>query len=164
MSGGIPGPKADLRSAVALVVCLAACFAAAWIGSRFTLPSIPGYYAALQKPSWTPPNWAFAPVWSALYLLMAIAVWLVWCRAGWTWAVGLFVIQLFFNLIWSAIFFAMQLPGWAFLDILLLIVALFATIVAFARIWVTAACLLLPYLFWVAYAAAVNFAIWQMNA
>ena len=138
-------------------------FLVAWFGSQFQ----PGdWYAGLNKPSWTPPPWVFAPVWSVLYLSMAIAAWLVWVRRGLPGtklALRLFVAQLALNALWSWIFFGLQQPGWAAIEIAILWVAIAMTVAAFAKVRVLAAILLVPYLLWVSYAVSLNLGIWRMN-
>lgn len=149
-----------------LAALLVVCFTAAGIGSALTTPSVGGWYATLAKPSWTPPDWVFAPVWSILYALMAIAAWLVWRKTGLSGArlaMTLFALQLGLNVVWSGLFFALQSPGAALLDVVLLWLAILATLVAFWRHSRLAAWLLTPYLVWVTYAAGLNFAIWWMN-
>ena len=148
---------------IALILFLAACLAVGGLGSFATLPEIPAWYANLKKPSWTPPNWLFGPVWTTLYAAMAVAAWLVWKRAGWHGALTLFAIQLALNLAWSFIFFKFHRPGWAFLEILLLWIAIAATMISFAPISKLSAALLAPYLVWVTYAAALNFSVWRLN-
>lgn len=155
------------RQAIGLAVSIAVCFAAAGIGSLLTTPSIDGWYAALMKPSWTPPNWVFGPVWSALYLCMAIAAWLVWRRAGFPGAglaLALFAVQLVLNVAWSAIFFWAHRPGLAFAEIAFLWLTILATTLAFRPLSRAAAWLMSPYLLWVAYAATLNYGIWRLNA
>lgn len=156
-----------LQQTLGLVVSMAVCFGAAGIGSMLTTPSIGGWYATLAKPAWSPPNWVFGPVWSLLYLAMAIAAWLVWRRIGFpraASALNLFAIQLVLNVCWSAIFFGAHRPGMAFAEILLLWLAILATTVAFRSFSRAAAWLMAPYLLWVAFAAALNFSIWRLNA
>ena len=156
-----------LRQTIGLAVSLAVCFGAAGFGSMLTTPSIGQWYATLAKPAWTPPNWVFGPVWSLLYLAMAVAAWLVWRRVGFphaSSALNLFAVQLVLNICWSAIFFGAHRPGLAFAEILLLWLAILATMVAFRPLSRAAAWLLVPYLFWVAYAAVLNFSIWRLNA
>jgi len=115
---------------------------------------------------WNPPNWVFAPVWSALYLMMAVAAWLVWRRAGFggaSAALGLFAAQLIFNVAWSWLFFGLRSPGLAFGGIVVLWVAIVATIVSFARTTAAAAWIMTPYLAWVTFASTLNLAIWRLN-
>jgi tryptophan-rich sensory protein len=163
MQNIVTANKSDLTG---LVVSILICFAVAGLGSLATNPEIPNWYQTIRKPAWTPPNWLFGPVWTLLYLAMAVAVWLVWKRAGWEangGALWLFVIQLALNLAWSFIFFKFHNPAWAFVDIVFLWLAILVTIVRFAGISSAAALLLVPYLIWVTYAASLNFAIWRMN-
>ena len=132
-----------------------------------TAPQIDGWYADLAKPSWTPPGQVFGPVWSILYASMAVAAWLVWRQSGWAGARGplaLFAGQLGLNVAWSWLFFGLQSPGLACLDILLLLAAILATLIAFWRRSIAAGALLLPYFVWVGFATALNLAIWRMNA
>jgi tryptophan-rich sensory protein len=137
---------------------------AGWIGSRF----MPGeWYAALAKPSWNPPSYVFAPVWTILYVLMGITAWLVWRRFGFSGApvsLGLFLFQLVLNGLWSYLFFGLHDLGLAFLDIVALWLAILATTIAFWRISVPAGALLLPYLAWVSFASALNLQLWRLNA
>jgi len=155
------------RQAIALAVSLGVCLGAAGIGSILTTPSLHPWYATLRKPPWTPPNWLFGPVWTALYLGMAVAAWLVWRQAGFSPArlpLTLFALQLVLNVAWSGIFFGLRLPGAAFLEVVLLWLFILSTATAFWPVSRTASWLLVPYLTWVTYAAALNAAIWRMNA
>ncbi len=149
-----------------LAVAVGVCFAAAGVGGRFTASSVGDWYAQLKKPSWTPPNWVFGPVWTALYLAMAVAAWLVWRRVGFGqagWALGLFGVQLALNVLWSALFFGLRSPGAAFADIVALWQAIAATTIFFWRAVPLAGWLMLPYWLWVSFAAVLNLAVWQMN-
>ena len=146
-----------------LALFFVACFAVAGLGSLATNPEIPTWYAKLKKPSWTPPNWLFGPVWSVLYAAMAIAGWMVWKREGWRVALTFFAAQLALNLAWSFVFFKFHNTGLAFAEIVLLWVAILATAISFAPISKVAAALFVPYLIWVTYAAALNFSIWRLN-
>jgi translocator protein len=124
------------------------------------------FYGSLMQPAWAPPARVFGPVWTVLYILMAVAAWLVWRERGWArarGALGLFVVQLALNALWSWLFFAWHRGGWAFADIVALLIALVATVVAFARIRKAAAWLLAPYLAWVSFAAVLNYSVWRMN-
>ena len=124
------------------------------------------FYRELVRPAWAPPGWLFGPVWSVLYALMGIAAWLVWRARGFAGAriaLWLFVAQLAANALWSFLFFAWRLGALAFADILLLWVLIIATLVAFWRTSNAAGLLLLPYLAWVSFAVALNFATWQLN-
>jgi translocator protein len=142
---------------------IAVSFVAAAVGSRFE----PGaWYAALNKPPWTPPSWLFGPVWTVLYATMGVAAWLVWERAGFRGArvaLALFGAQLVLNAAWSWLFFGLQRPGLAAAGILVLLAAIVATCVAFWRVRPAAGLLLLPYSGWVGFAAALNLAIWWLN-
>lgn len=146
---------------------IALCEAAGIIGSLFVVPALSGWYATLIKPPFAPPNWLFGPVWIILYLLMGIAVFLVW-RKGPSHkevrhALGRFALQLALNTLWPIIFFGVGSLGGAFFDIFLLWFVIVATIIAFSRISQTAAWLLAPYLVWVSYALILNFMLWNLN-
>lgn len=151
------------KSVIGLVGWLMVSFAAAWIGSRY----MPGeWYASLAKPSWNPPNAIFAPVWSVLYVLMGVAAWLVWRQAGLNGAgaaLGLFVVQLILNALWSYLFFGMHRLDLAFFDIVILWVAILAVVVLFWRVYWGAGALMLPYLAWVGFASFLNVVLWRMN-
>jgi translocator protein len=154
------------RQIVTLVVSVAACLGAGFVGSRFSIGSVHTWYPTLSKPTWTPPAWVFAPVWTALYCMMGIAAGLVWSRAGWAVArvsLILFAIQLVLNVTWSAIFFGLHQPGWAFAEIVLLWAAIAATAGEFWRVSKAAGWLMIPYLAWVTFASALNFAVWRLN-
>ncbi len=149
-----------------LVIFVVVCLGAGGLGAIATTPEIEGWYKTLVKPSWNPPDYVFGPVWTTLYVLMAIAAWLVWRPAGFTAAAApltLFAAQLALNIAWSWIFFGMHQPGWGFLEVVVLWLAIVATTVAFFRHSKIAAWLMTPYLAWVSFAAALNFAIWRMN-
>jgi translocator protein len=169
-AGGASGPAAGgaaARSFVSVIVLagwVALCWSAALPGAVF----MPGeWYASLQKPSWTPPNWIFGPVWTALYTIMGVAAWVVWKRGGFARqgkALSLFLVQLLFNALWSPLFFGMHSPGLAMADLLLLWLVLAATLAAFWKARPVAGALLVPYLAWVSFAGALNFALWRLNA
>jgi len=155
------------RDRIALAAFILVCFGAAAIGSWFTTPSLESWYVNLRKPAWNPPNWVFAPVWSVLYLAMAVAAWLVWRRAGFGGApvaLGLFGVQLILNVSWSWLFFGLHNPPLAFAGIVALWVAIAATTIAFARINTLAAWIMTPYLAWVTFAAGLNLTIWRLNS
>lgn len=154
------------HQAVALIVFLALCFGAAALGGAATYPRIEDWYTDLAKPPWTPPGWLFGPVWTALYTCMAVAAWIVWRQKGTAAAqvpLIVFGIQLALNVAWSWLFFGLQSPGLAVIDIFLLLAAIIATLIAFWRRSVIAGALLVPYLGWVGFASALNVAIWWMN-
>lgn len=138
------------------------------LGGLFTAPEIHGWFLHLNKPSWNPPNWLFAPVWTILYLLMGIGFYLVWKTKADTdtkqWAMIMFIVQFAMNVLWSFIFFKEHRMGWAFADIVTLWIGVGCTIIGFSRIHKTAAWLLVPYICWVSFAAVLNYKLWQMNA
>lgn len=126
------------------------------------------FYAVLTQPSWAPPPWVFGPVWTTLYVMMAISAWLVWREntaeaKTLRLAQGLYCSQLVVNALWSWLFFAWHLGGVAFADIIVMIALIIATMASFWKIHKLAAALLLPYLFWVLFATGLNFSIWQLN-
>lgn len=140
-------------------------FLAAALGARASI-SAASFYADLVLPAWAPPASLFGPVWTALYALMALAAFLVWRERGWraaTPALTLYLLQLGLNTLWSWLFFGWKQGALAFADILLLLVLIIATLIAFWRIHKVAACMLLPYLAWVGFASVLNYAVWQAN-
>ena len=163
MNSSITSPKSTGRQLLALAGWLLVCFAAATMGGLF----MPGeWYASLKKPSWNPPGWVFGPVWTALYTMMAVAAWLVWRHGGWAAQrrpLGLFLAQLALNAAWTPLFFGLHWPGVAFFEIVLLWLAIAATIAAFRPVSRAAMGLLMPYLAWVSFAAALNFTLWRLN-
>ena len=149
----------------ALVAWLAVAAAAAVVGGIASLDA-PTFYARLARPSWAPPAGAFGPVWTMLYASMGVAAWLVWrerAAPGRRRALVLFVVQLAVNALWSWLFFAWHRGALAFADIVLLVGLVSATIVAFWRIRPLAGALLLPYLAWILFAAALAYRVWQDN-
>jgi translocator protein len=158
-------------STLALAGFLAASFLVAVVSSTFTAGAIPTWYAALNKPSFNPPNSIFAPVWTVLYALMAIAAWLVWKSptatpentALRTAALRIFWLQLFLNFAWSWIFFREHRLAGALLEIVVLWLAIVTATLLFLRVSKLAAWLMLPYALWVAFAAVLNFEIWRLN-
>ncbi|HTL09520.1 MAG TPA: TspO/MBR family protein [Chitinophagaceae bacterium] len=157
-----------MSNTVKLVISIAATVGIGLLGGIFTGPEIQTWFVHLQKPSWNPPNWLFAPVWSTLYLLMGIAFYLIWkspgAGDGKRWAMIIFIVQFALNFFWSFIFFREHQMGWAFVEIIVLWIAILCTIIAFSRINKTAAWLLVPYISWVSFAAILNYTIWQLNA
>jgi translocator protein len=155
---------AGLKSIFGLAGWLVLCFGAAAAGAQF----MPGeWYAGLKKPAWNPPSWIFGPVWSALYTMMAVAAWLVWKRGGFKamrLPLGLFLLQLLFNALWSPLFFGLHNPALGFADISLLWLALVGTAAAFYRAHAAAGLLLVPYVAWVTFAAALNLTLWRLNS
>jgi tryptophan-rich sensory protein len=155
--------RARFRSAIALTCWLLLTFGAAATGM---LVSTDGWYAELAKPGWNPPNWVFGPVWTALYIMMAVAAWLVWLRGGWKKqrvALTLYLVQWTLNALWTPLFFGLQRPDLAFAEILALLVSILVTLAAFLRTRPAAGLLLVPYALWVGFAAALNYAIWRLN-
>lgn len=153
-----------VRSTLGLLGWVGLCFAAASTGALFP----PGeWYVGLTKPSWNPPAWVFAPVWTTLYLMMAVAAWRIWKRGGFgaqRRLLVLFLLQLALNAAWTPLFFGLRRPGLALLEIVFLGLALAATIVAFRPVDRIAAWLLGPYLAWVCFATVLNGALWRLNS
>lgn len=152
-------------SLIGLVGWVLATLAAGAVGALSTR-NAREFYGGLVKPAWAPPGWLFGPVWTVLYLLMAVAAWLVWRRAGWSGArtaLWLFLAQLVLNALWSWIFFSWHRGALAFAEILVLLVLIAATMHGFARVHRLPALLLVPYLLWVAFASALTYAIWRGN-
>jgi len=148
------------------VASLAICQLAGLIGSLFTRPAIPTWYQSLNKPFFAPPNWLFGPVWISLYLLMGIALFLVWRKAGEArvkTALFIFALQLLFNAFWSVAFFGFRSPAFGLIIILLLWITLLLTIILFARLSLAASILLWPYFLWVSFASWLNFSLWWLN-
>lgn len=150
-----------------LVICVVTCLAAGAIGSIFTRQAILTWYAALEKPAFTPPNWLFAPVWTLLYILMGVAAFLVW-RKGWEnrqvrIALIIFLIQLVLNVLWSVVFFGLESPLYGLIVIVVLWVGILFATLSFYRISRIAGVLMLPYLLWVTFAAVLNESIWLLN-
>jgi benzodiazapine receptor len=147
----------------ALIGFLMLSAAAASLGSFFR----PGeWYASLIKPTWNPPNWIFGPVWTVLYVTMAVSAWLVWRRGSdalRTRALGAYGVQIALNAAWSPLFFGARSPGWALVDILLLNGAIAVTVFLFLRIQRVAGYLLVPYAGWVLFATVLNATLWHLN-
>ncbi|WP_205620046.1 TspO/MBR family protein [Fundidesulfovibrio putealis] len=163
MKANHPHANPPARQALSLVGWIAFCFIASG-SAAFVFTG--GWYADLHKPSWNPPAWIFAPVWTSLYVMMAVAVWLVWREGGWKtqWrALGLFLLQWLLNALWTPLFFGMHRPGLSFIDIILLWLVLAATLRLFWKVRKAAGILLIPYLAWVSFAVALNFTIWWLN-
>ncbi len=150
-----------------LIIALIMPQLAGFIGSFFTISAIPTWYASIQKPSFNPPNWIFGPVWTILYILMGISVYLVWNKASKkstaSSVVILFWIHLFFNALWSIIFFGIPSPGGALIVILILWILILALILKFWKISKWASYLLIPYFLWVSFASVLNYYIWYLN-
>lgn len=151
--------------ALGLLGWLLVSFTAAAIGAIGSA-NAGDFYAQLARPDWAPPGWLFAPVWTVLYLLLGVAAWLVWRARGFAGArsaLTLFVVQLAANALWTWLFFVWRLGGLALAEIVVLWFLILATLIAFARVRTWAGLLLVPYLIWVSYAAALTAAVWRMN-
>lgn len=149
-----------------LVASVILCQLAGFLGSLFTTPAIPTWYATLKKPFFTPPNWIFSPVWISLFILMGISLFFVWRRTDhphFKFAFIFFFVQLILNILWSIVFFGLRSPLVGLLDILLLWIAILFTILNFLKVSTFAGILLLPYFSWVSFAALLNFSLWILN-
>lgn len=155
-----------------LIFSIAICLSAGLIGSFFTADAIPNWYATINKPAFSPPNWIFGPVWTTLYILMGISLYRIWISVPVSKkkiahskkkAIVIFGVQLLLNTLWSIIFFGFQNPGLALLEIYLLLAAIIYTKILFCRIDKLAGYLLIPYIAWVSFASVLNFFIWQLN-
>lgn len=155
------------RDLIKLIASLLVCQLAGFLGSLVTSPSIPVWYASLEKPSFSPPNWVFSPVWITLYALMGISLYLLWRQDSKVPKVQIalffFIVQLILNVSWSMVFFGLKLPFLAFIEILLLWAAILLTIVKALKVSKTAGILLIPYILWVSFAAILNFSLWFLN-
>lgn len=148
-----------------LIAWIILSFAVATIGA-FASINAKDFYGQLTQPAWAPPAAVFGPVWTVLYLMMAVAAWLVWREGGFRahrTALTLFIVQLALNMLWSWLFFAWHLGALAFADISVLWVLIAATLLCFWRVRPLAAALLIPYLVWVSFALALNYSVWQLN-
>jgi benzodiazapine receptor len=152
---------------VRLVIAILIPLVAGFLGSIFTMPSIPTWYAAINKPAWNPPNWIFGPVWTILFILMGIALWLIWEKGldkiQVRTAVNIFSAQLVLNIVWSLLFFGLHSPLWAFIEIIALWLMILWTIIAFYRLDKTAGLILIPYILWVSFASFLNFTVMRLN-
>ncbi len=148
------------------MVFIILCFSAAAVGSIFTNNSLKTWYPTIKKPSWNPPNKIFGPVWSVLYLMMAVAGWMVWERLpqkGISLPMALFLVQLILNALWSVIFFGLRNPRLAFVEVVVLWVSILVTMISFWSVHWVAGLLFLPYLSWVSFAAVLNYSIYRLN-
>ena len=152
---------------VKIIAGIILCQATAFLGSMITRPAIGGWYAELAKPSFNPPDWVFAPVWTILYILMGISFGIIWQkgfdRKTVRTAMYLFLMQLAFNLLWSIIFFGLHQPLLAFIEIILLWLLILLTIIKFIRISRPAGIILIPYIIWVSFAGVLNCFLWTLN-
>ena len=149
------------------IISLLLPLAVGGISGYFTVKAIPGWYAQLNKPWFNPPNWLFSPVWTSLYIMMGIALWLVWksdaSQKLKQRAIYLFAAQLVLNFFWSLIFFNLHQIGWAMVEIMAMWGMILLSIVAFANVNKAAAWLLVPYISWVSFATILNYSIWKLN-
>ncbi|WP_297765578.1 TspO/MBR family protein [uncultured Muriicola sp.] len=155
------------KKALYIVIAVTICLLIGFLAGFATQSSVDTWYTTLNKPSFNPPNWIFAPVWTLLYILMGIAAGLVWAKGFYhVWvktALYYFGFQLLFNALWSIVFFGFQEPFWALLVILVLLILILLTIKWFKIVSKPAAYLLLPYLLWVSFAMILNYKIWELN-
>lgn len=157
----------DMKNTIKLATSIIVCELAGIIGSLFTFSAIPTWYATLAKPALNPPAWVFGPVWTTLYALMGIAAFIVWKkgldRSDVRKALSVFGFQLILNALWSIIFFSLQSPGWALVNIAVLWISIVCTMVLFYKISRPAMWLLAPYILWVSFASYLNYSIWILN-
>jgi len=152
---------------IKLAICIGVCLVTGFIGSIFTSASIPTWYTTLEKPSFNPPNWLFAPVWTILFILMGISAFLVW-RVGLSEpnvkvSLVLFIIQLVLNAFWSVTFFGLRSPIAGLIVIVILWVAILLTILSSIKVSITAGILLIPYILWVSFASILNISLYILN-
>lgn len=156
-----------ISNSIKLIISLVICQLAGIIGSLFTMSKIPTWYMTLNKPELAPPNWIFGPVWTTLFILMGIALYLVWKqgidRKDVKIALCIFGTQLILNVLWSIIFFGLENPGSAFIEIISLWISILLSIIYFYKINKTAGYLLIPYIAWVSFASYLNYMIWWLN-
>ncbi|MEI2749621.1 MAG: TspO/MBR family protein [Ferruginibacter sp.] len=156
-----------MKQVIRLFICILIPVAIGAVSGFFTSAGVQGWYKTLVKPSFNPPNWLFAPVWTTLYIMMGIACYLVWksskAESEKRQALTLYGIQLVLNFFWSIIFFYLEQPGWAFVEIIFLWIFILLTILSFRKISIAAAWLLVPYICWVSFASLLNFYIWKLN-
>ncbi len=149
------------------IISLLLPLAVGGISGIFTVKAIPGWYAQLNKPWFNPPNWLFSPVWTSLYIMMGIALWLVWKSDApqklKQRAIYLFAAQLVLNFFWSLIFFNLHQIGWALVEIIAMWATILLTIFAFAKVNKMAAWLLVPYISWVSFASILNYSVCELN-
>jgi len=157
----------EKRNTGSLLVFVVACYAVAFVAGIITRPQIATWYAQLARPAWGPPNWLFAPVWTILYGMVAVAGWKVWCAPASrlrTAALSTFWLQLALNFAWSPVFFSLHHIAAAFFVISGLLILVLMFIVLTLKFQRTAAGLFVPYLLWISFAAVLNYTIWMMNA
>ena len=157
-----------MNNTVKLIIAILIPLIVGFTSGFFTAGNVTGWYQTIQKPSWNPPSWIFGPVWTTLYIMMGIALFLVWrsdaADSVKKTAIVLFGVQLVFNFFWSLIFFEMHQPGWAFAEIVVMWVFILLTIFSFGKVSSLAAWLLVPYISWVSFASILNYTIWKLNS
>lgn len=148
-----------------IIVCVAICVGFGALSGLNTIDAIQTWYPTIQKPSWNPPNWLFGPVWTALYVMMGISFALLWnsSQNGRNNAMLLFVVQFGLNMAWSFLFFNLHLLGWSFVESLIMLSAIGATIILSYAVNATAAYMLIPYFLWVSFASILNGTVWWLN-
>ena len=156
-----------MNNAIKFVIAIVAPLAVGGLSGLAIACGVETWYPTLVKPPFNPPSWVFGPVWTVLYIMIGLAAFLVWRKGldadGVKAALNLFVLQLALNGLWSILFFGMQAPGLAFLEIVVLWIAIVATMRAFWRVNPAAGWLLVPYLAWVSFATILNGSIWMLN-
>lgn len=159
--------KSNMKNWIKLIIALALPQIVGLSGALLTNTGDSSWFQQIEKPSWNPPSWLFAPVWTTLYILMGIALYIVWKSGAPDRlkkpAITLWAVQLVLNFFWTLIFFGAEEPGWALVEIIALWVAILLTIFAFARISKLSAWLLVPYIAWVSFASILTATIWQLN-
>lgn len=156
-----------MNNTLKLIIAIAIPVAVGGISGFFTSTGVESWYQTINKPSWNPPGWIFGPVWTTLYIMMGVALFLVWKSNASDvlkrTAITIFAIQLLLNFFWSFIFFDQQQIGWALVEIIVMWVFILLTIFAFANVSKLAAWLLVPYISWVSFATFLNYTIWKLN-
>lgn len=157
-----------MKNFIKLMLSLAVCQGAGFFGSIFTVKSVSTWYTTINKPFFNPPNWIFAPVWTILFVLMGVSLFLIWSRPLLAKkkrkrAMFIFGLQLIFNFLWSIAFFGLKSPLLGFIVIIILWILILMTIIKFFKISKTAGCLLIPYILWVSFASVLNFFILILN-
>ena len=156
-----------MNNTLKLIISIIIPLAIGALSSYFTIPGVNSWYQTINKPSWNPPNWIFPPVWTLLFVMMGISLFLVWKNNAAVrvkkMAIMIFSIQLLLNILWSYVFFKQHTMGWALAEIIILWIAILLTIFAFGKISSLAAWLLVPYISWVSFAAILNYTFWKIN-
>ena len=156
-----------MSNAIKLIIAVAIPLAVGGISGFFTATGVESWFQTINKPSWNPPGWIFGPVWTTLYAMMGVALFLVWKSDSSDilkkTAITLFAVQLILNFFWSFIFFDQHQIGWALVEIIVMWIFILLTIFAFGNVSKLAAWLLVPYISWVSFATILNYSIWKMN-